>query len=115
MLLSKIEDVVVNKIKMKIEWQIIKAKYSHLITFSCLAYGLNFLAIYLLSANTMKTTLTNYKATVKTFNNHNVANQNLKKVWKEAGGKAALLQPAETRRGSATKCFESLLCTKNCL
>lgn len=72
----------------------------------CMAKGI-------LSVNTIKTQLTNYKVIVKALNNHHVANQTLKILQKEKQRKERAHLPAETGWGPATKSLESLLCAKN--
>ncbi|XP_048341864.1 uncharacterized protein LOC125426986 [Sphaerodactylus townsendi] len=100
---------------MKGAWQILKAKYPHLIVFGCVAHGLNLLAEDILSLNTMKTIAANCKAIAKVFNNH-VASQTLKIFQREKQRKESLFSwPAGTRWGSIAKCLDSLLHLKDCL
>ena len=56
------------------------------------------------------------KAIVKLFKNYHVTSQTLKSIQKENQGKeSSLILPVKTRWGSARRCFDSLLHTKNCL
>ena len=89
---SRVQALVTDNVSnMKAAWQILKAKYPHLIVFGCLAHGLNLLAKDIVSVNTVNTILANCKAIVKVFNNHHV-NQTEEATEREEGeGKCTII------------------------
>jgi hypothetical protein len=72
---------------MKLAWKLLKDKYPHLVTFGCLAHGLNLLAKDINNIESIKNVIGICKTIINLFSNHHVANQTLKKNSKGKGWK----------------------------
>jgi len=114
---SKVQAVVTdNASNMKLAWKLLKDKYPHLVTFGCLAHGLNLLAKDINNIESIKNVIGICKTIINFFSNHHVANQTLKKIQKEKDGKESVLSlPIETRWGSTARCLDSLLKSQSSL
>lgn len=99
-----------NARNMKSAWQHLKEKYPHLITFGCLAHGLNLLIKDLFKIPSFARCSTISKDIIKIFRNKQLPKQILQKIQlSEVGKEVSLTTSVETRWGSVILSLKSLL------
>ncbi|XP_057329227.1 uncharacterized protein LOC130670070 [Microplitis mediator] len=105
-----------NARNMKSAWSILKQKYTHLITFGCVAHGLNLLDKDIVSVSEIKKVIVRSKEIIKFFQNHVLNNSVLMEIQRQRTNKTLHLQlPVDTRWGTYCICLNSLLRIKESL
>ncbi|XP_044588532.1 uncharacterized protein LOC123267761 [Cotesia glomerata] len=105
-----------NAKNMKSAWSILKDKYHHLITFGCVAHGLNLLVKDVLSVKEIEEIIDKSKTIIKFFLNHTLLYSVLKDTQRQKTNKVLhLLLPVDTRWGSYNSSLNSLLRIKESL
>lgn len=105
-----------NAQNMKSAWSILKQKYTHLITFGCVAHGLNLLAKDIIAVRVINKVIEKSKEIIKFFQNDALVNSVLMDTQRQRTNKTLHLQlPIDTRGGTYCTCLTSLLRIKESL
>ncbi|XP_023313145.1 uncharacterized protein LOC111693179 [Anoplophora glabripennis] len=115
---QKVDAVVTDNARnMKLAWSLLKEKHPHLVTYGCIAHGINLLLKDLYSLPSVSKCTASIKDIIKFFKNKHMAKQVLKEIHLTDNGnkEIALITYVETRWGSMVQSFVSVLKNKDFL